>query len=200
MRSRQESNNKNTGREDSRSKKFTASKGKSNRLDEDIEKLLISTTDIRRKISHELRRISKKYDLSERSLYIITMVNAGLNRPSMLIKYFEVLPSTITGETDRLVASGLMMRHAHPTDRRVNLLALTDRGQAVREEALGALNGAFRSRLDNMDPASVQISIETLRQLVDASIPETPLPASNAPEPHGASQTKPSSKSQLSKE
>jgi DNA-binding MarR family transcriptional regulator len=144
------------------------------RLDDDIEKLLVATTDAHRMIRHELRRLSRHHKLSERSLNIITMVNAGLNRPSMLINYFEVLPSTITSETDRLVAAGLLERHAHPTDRRISMLALTVRGHKVREEALAVLNQTFRSRLDKVSAKNLQVCIDTLHAIMENSIVPTP--------------------------
>lgn len=153
------------------------------RLDDDIEQFLVATTDAHRMIRHELRKLSRHHELSERSLNIITMINAGLNRPGMLINYFEVLPSTITSETDRLVAAGLLERQAHPTDRRISILALTARGHNVREEALAVLNQTFRSRLDNVRSKNLQVCIDTLRAIMDNSIVPTPFPDGNSQQP-----------------
>jgi DNA-binding MarR family transcriptional regulator len=43
-------------------------------------------------------------------------------------------PSNVTGLIDRIEARGLVERAADPADRRVRLLALTDRGRRVRAE------------------------------------------------------------------
>jgi DNA-binding MarR family transcriptional regulator len=84
------------------------------------------------------------------------------------------LPSTITSETDRLVAAGLLERHAHPTDRRISMLALTVRGHKVREEALAVLNQTFRSRLDKVRSKNLQVCIDTLHAIMENSIVPTP--------------------------
>ena len=42
-------------------------------------------------------------------------------------------PSNVTGLIDRIEARGLVERTADPADRRVRLLALTDRGRRVRD-------------------------------------------------------------------
>src|SRR4051812_20340684 len=41
--------------------------------------------------------------------------------------------SSVTGIADRLERAGLAERQAHPTDRRVKTLALTERGKAIRQ-------------------------------------------------------------------
>ncbi len=47
--------------------------------------------------------------------------------------------SFVTGMVDRLEEEGLLERRADPGDRRVTLIALTDKGAAMREQALEAL-------------------------------------------------------------
>ena len=41
--------------------------------------------------------------------------------------------STVTGLADRMEKAGLAERQAHPTDRRVRTLALTERGKVIRQ-------------------------------------------------------------------
>ena len=48
-------------------------------------------------------------------------------------------PSTVVDPTDRLESSGLVVRQAHPTDRRVNVLLVTPRGREVREQLVARL-------------------------------------------------------------
>ena len=48
--------------------------------------------------------------------------------------------SFMTGMVDRLEDDGLIERRSDPDDRRVTLLALTDKGAGWRDEALAALH------------------------------------------------------------
>jgi DNA-binding MarR family transcriptional regulator len=155
------------------------------RLDLDIEDVLVAATDVQRALNRELKGFTRGQKLSERGLYIIHMVNAGLNRPSLLIDYFDVLPSTITVEVDKLVAARLMTRQAAAFDRRVMELALTEKGQAVRLEALAVLNRTFRPRLDETPRDDVRICVETLRKIVQPLAPETPRASTEAGAPGG---------------
>ena len=55
--------------------------------------------------------------------------------------------SNVTGIADRLEAAGLAERQAHPTDRRVKTLVLTERGGTVR--------GLYQERLSHT-PAAIE--------------------------------------------
>lgn len=143
-------------------------------LDPDIEALLIATTDVQRVTNRLLKTISRKRRLTERGLHIINLIRVGLNRPSRLIEYFDVLPSTITSDTEKLVAAGFIERQAVLSDRRVTQLALTRKGVAVRQEALAHLNGALRERLAQIPPEDLRICVETLRKVIEPLEPETP--------------------------
>lgn len=48
-------------------------------------------------------------------------------------------PSTVVDPTDRLEDAGLVIRHANPADRRVNVLVVTPRGKEVRDELIERL-------------------------------------------------------------
>jgi DNA-binding MarR family transcriptional regulator len=144
------------------------------RLDRDIEDILVAATDVRRSLDRELKSFRRREKLSDRGLFIIHIVNAGLNWPSALIDYFDVLPSTITVEIEKLVQAGLLTRHAAPADRRVIQLAVTDKGKAVRRRGLALLNAKFRPRLDAISAQDLQVTIDTLRKIVQPLDPETP--------------------------
>jgi DNA-binding MarR family transcriptional regulator len=144
------------------------------RLDQDIEDVLVAATDVGRAIDRILRNIWTRKDLSIRGLYILYIIDRGFNRPSMLIKYFDVLPSTITVEIEKLASAGLLTRRAVPTDRRVTELVLTKKGDAVRREAMALLNDTLRHRLDLASPEELRICVETLRKIVQPLEPATP--------------------------
>ena len=67
--------------------------------------------------------------------------------------------SNVTGIADRLEAAGLAERRAHPSDRRVKTLVLTERGAVVR--------GKYQDRLGHTPPAFEAMSEDDARSLVD---------------------------------
>ena len=57
-------------------------------------------------------------------------------------------PSTVVDPTDRLEEAGYVVRRAKPSDRRVNVLVVTPKGEAVRKRLISRLlepPAAFRS-------------------------------------------------------
>ncbi len=52
----------------------------------------------------------------------------------------QVHQTSVTNAVDRLEAAGLVVRRAHPTDRRATLVELTRAGLALAERATAALN------------------------------------------------------------
>jgi DNA-binding MarR family transcriptional regulator len=67
--------------------------------------------------------------------------------------------SNVTGIADRLEAAGLAERRAHPSDRRVKTLVLTERGAVVR--------GLYQDRLGNTPPAFEAMPDSDARALVE---------------------------------
>lgn len=142
------------------------------RLDPDVTELMRLATDLNRATSRALRDQWRKRKLSERGLFILELVNAGLDRPSRLIEYFDVLPSTITFETDKLVAAGLLGRQAAPNDRRVVLLRLTDEGRVVHRETTEVINATLRPQIAAVPPEDFACLLETFRAIVDPLRPK----------------------------
>ena len=56
-----------------------------------------------------------------------------------LAKRLHCNPSTVVDPTDRLEERGLVARRPHPSDRRINVLAVTARGRQVREHLITQL-------------------------------------------------------------
>jgi DNA-binding MarR family transcriptional regulator len=69
-----------------------------------------------------LRRAGAPYALTPTALYEAAMISSG----------------GMTSRLDRLERAGLIQRNPHPTDRRGALVALTAKGLALIDEALGA--------------------------------------------------------------
>jgi DNA-binding MarR family transcriptional regulator len=136
-------------------------------LDPEIANLMRMVADIQRANTRQLRSLWREKKLSERGLFILELVNAGLDRPSRLIEYFDVLPSTITFETDKLAAAGLLVRQADPTDRRVVRLSLTNAGQSVHRETTMAINDLLRPRLAALPAEELAQFLATFQKIVD---------------------------------
>lgn len=59
----------------------------------------------------------------------------------------QVHPTSVTNTTDRLEASGLLERTAHPTDGRATLIRITDAGREVVDAATAVINREFFSNV-----------------------------------------------------
>jgi DNA-binding MarR family transcriptional regulator len=144
-----------------------ASDGSRPRLDHDVADVMRLAANLQRATARQLRDLWRTRKLSERGLFILELVNAGLDRPSRLIEYFDVLPSTITFETDKLVGAGLVVREADPSDRRVVRLSLTEAGRGVHAEVTQAINALLRPALAGLSSEDRARFFFLFHQLVD---------------------------------
>lgn len=88
------------------------------------------------------------------------LVLRSLDEPKPMREVAEQLAcksSNLTGITDRLEDRNLVRRTSDPSDRRVNLLVLTDQGKQLRTEVM--------SRLENPLDLMVGLSDEELAEL-----------------------------------
>lgn len=156
------------------------------KLDPEITEIMRCSADLQRLTTRSLRSLWRKKKMSERGIFILELVNAGLDRPSRLIEYFDVLPSTITFETDKLVAAGLLVRDSDPSDRRVVRLSLTPAGRAVHRETTRAINATLRPRLDAISSKELEQFLATFSKIV-AVVKDQPAEAPEGqPEPEPA--------------
>jgi DNA-binding MarR family transcriptional regulator len=136
------------------------------RPEPDVIAVLEVAADSQRAVHRQLKKFSRRTNVSDRAVYILHLIEIGLNRPSLLIDYFDVLPSTITTETDKLVEAELIVREPDPADRRVIRLVLTDRGRALAGEAMALINQMFLPRVRNVPEAELRACLNTLRKIV----------------------------------
>jgi DNA-binding MarR family transcriptional regulator len=137
-----------------------------NQLDLDINEVLAIASDAQRALDRQLKRHSRKHSLTQRALYILGLIDAGLDRPSHLMEYFDVLPSTITVETDKLVEAALLSRVTDPNDRRSIRLALTPKGRKLHREAMELVNEMFRPRFSQLTEEELRICVGAMRKIV----------------------------------
>ena len=160
-----------------------AAGGRAPVLDPTVAAVMTLSANLQRACTRQMKTLWRKKGMSERGLFILELVHAGLDRPSRLIEYFDVLPSTITFETEKLVTAGLMLRESEPSDRRVVRLSLTSQGRAVHREATAALNALLRPRLEQLPPDELRAFLETFEKIVPP-IPRQTDEAEQAAEPN----------------
>jgi DNA-binding MarR family transcriptional regulator len=90
-----------------------------------------------RRAKRERLELSQEFGLSPMQLVALTALEPGAEVPtSSLTETLLCDASNVTGIVDRLEGRGLIERRAAPHDRRVKLLALTEEGLRLREEAM----------------------------------------------------------------
>jgi DNA-binding MarR family transcriptional regulator len=76
--------------------------------------------------------------------------------------------SSVTGIADRLERAGLAERRAHPTDRRVKTLVLTERGRVIRRLYKDRI-GKAPETMENLSDTDAAILVEILRRATSPS-------------------------------
>ncbi len=134
-------------------------------LDPELELFFQSINRLRLITRDSLRDLSQDYSLSERGLHILGLVYVGLDQPGKLVKYLGVPPSSITFETDKLVAARLLIRLPNPTDRRGIRLSLTDQGRDVHRQAIKEVTDVLKPRFDAIPEGKREDFVRTLAKL-----------------------------------
>lgn len=112
-------------------------------------------------------RLSSLPGSADRSAFpiIATLACDGPRRASALAEVLHSDISTISRQTSALVQQGLIERQADPDDGRACLLAPTDAGRALYEQARQERNRWLATTLDDWDPADVERLIGLLSRL-----------------------------------
>src|SRR5882757_1509281 len=114
-------------------------------------------------IEDELKK--HKLNLTDYMLLMTLQLSRTGTRPiSKLAKGLLVHATTATLATDRLEARGLLSRRPHPSDRRATLVAISDEGRKLVQEASGALN-MFEFGLAGTSAADRAELVEVLARL-----------------------------------
>ncbi len=140
-------------------------------LDPDVEAFVRIYDAWKQTSGRLLKRLWREKGLTERRLFILAMVQRGESRPSHLIEALDVLPSTITFETDKLVKAGLITREALPSDRRVVRLLPTAEGVAVYREMVEVLNGYLRPRIAALAPGELAAYLRVGQAVIGWTLP-----------------------------
>jgi MarR family transcriptional regulator for hemolysin len=93
---------------------------------------------------------------------------AAMERPpsqSELAQLLGVEGATMVTTIDRLVAAGFVERAPSPTDRRVNLVVVTERGQALAERVRQESTALRRQLLQKIDGERIAVAAAVLEEL-----------------------------------
>lgn len=89
------------------------------------------------------QKILKPYGLTFARYELVALLSFSREKQMLMNKasaLLQVHPTSVTNAVDRLEQAGLVERRPHESDRRAVLLALTDEGRRIAEEATAALN------------------------------------------------------------
>lgn len=115
----------------------------------DIGRLLELVELVGRRMRRQLQPVVEAEGLSVAELFVLRKVSGlGRCRVTEIAEDIGIVPSTLTGITDRLVTKGFLRRTADPEDRRAVLLEAGERLPGVVERIRRAreerLEGAFK--------------------------------------------------------
>jgi DNA-binding MarR family transcriptional regulator len=111
----------------------------------------------------QMLAVAQEFGLAPQQAFALKHLQSG--EPMKLSDLAQALRcdnSSVTGIADRLEKAGLAERQAHPTDRRVKTLALTERGKVIRklyDERIGTAPAALQNLTD--EDAAILVEILT---------------------------------------
>jgi DNA-binding MarR family transcriptional regulator len=115
------------------------------------------------KNKHRMIQIAEKYDLTMmQSTTLLMLEDSNPKAMRSLSDYFMCDASTVTGLIDRLEARELVTRANHPTDRRVKLLTLTEKGSTLRDAIRSENQAAETERLNELLTADERVQLKKL--------------------------------------
>ena len=133
------------------------------------------------------KRMVKRFGLTgPQTLVLRALLHSGPMSSAALAKAIFVTPSNLTGIIDRLEQKGLVTRTRQVTDRRVQLLALTETGghkagslpDPIEEKLAAGL-----ALLDEEQAGAIRAAIEQVVGFIDAEkAPDVPFDATWSPE------------------
>jgi len=102
------------------------------------------------------------------ALTLLSFSRAGALPIGKLGPRLMVHPTSVTNVIDRLEAQGLVARRAHPTDRRMTMVAITGPGRRALEVATTAVN-ATRFGLGALDDTTLLQLVEAIRTVRESA-------------------------------
>jgi DNA-binding MarR family transcriptional regulator len=98
-------------------------------------------------------------------LILLELESAGPRTQAQLAAASGYEPPTITLSVQQLVAAGLVVRHASPSDGRALIVELTDQGRALLPKLKSAWRGVAEQSVAGLESTSVDELIAVLEDL-----------------------------------
>lgn len=118
--------------------------------EESADFLMNSTVTLLRALDASRQRSAATIGVSVSELRVLSRVaEAGYATPSRLADTMGMTSGAITAISDSLITAGLVQRNAHPTDRRRNLLSLTERGNREMDMQYRVFTETLRGSVAN---------------------------------------------------
>ena len=112
--------------------------------------LMDSTVTLLRALDGSRHRSAASIGVNVTELRVLSRIaEAGYVTPSQLADGMAMTSGAITAISDSLIKAGLVERNAHPTDRRRNLLSLTDEGNARMDDLYQGFTETLRRSVAN---------------------------------------------------
>ncbi|MFC4595848.1 MarR family winged helix-turn-helix transcriptional regulator [Sphingobium tyrosinilyticum] len=132
------------------------------------------TTALQSDIGWALRDLWEDSKLTGRSLFIIGLIYSGVDRPRQLADYFDVLPSTMTFELNKLLAEKLLTRERVAGDGRSLQLKLTKAGEALHRKMMATIDAFMKERVSVLAPGELENFLLIGRKIARLDEPHVP--------------------------
>ncbi len=124
--------------------------------------------EIARKSALQLNDELKELDITYAQFRVLnTLWKRGTLTQKEILEHICVKPSTLTGLTDQLVKKGLAARKKDKADRRAKHIALTVKGEALREPAFIIINSFEKRTTGHINDALRAEMLKALKHMDD---------------------------------
>ncbi len=124
--------------------------------------------EIARKSALQLNDELKELDITYAQFRVLnTLWKRGTLTQKEILEHICVKPSTLTGLTDQLVKKGLAARKKDKADRRAKHIALTIKGEALREPAFAIINSFEKRTTGHINDALRDEMLKALKHMDD---------------------------------
>lgn len=131
---------------------------------DNLEKSYLALTEFLLMSKRNIAQIGEKYKLS--TIQSLTLVLLNESRPMHnFTKIFHCDPSNTTGIIDGLEQKNLVSRYEPPTDRRVKMVKLTQKGEAIRKTIIDKLTGDESYIMKKLSSEEVTTFINLLQKI-----------------------------------
>jgi DNA-binding MarR family transcriptional regulator len=118
-----------------------------------------------RKMNQDLSVLGKLGVTPPQLYMMFVLCEKGQCKVTSLAEHVGVKPSAITVMIDRLIQQGLAQRQHDEQDRRVVMLAITDKGKQVLRKFEQTRNEIMRSYFVKLEPGEVEQMVRILEKL-----------------------------------